>query len=542
MNDSRNELTADDARHTARICVPVRPRRASEIAEAVARASREADLVEIRFDHLDPAELEAAPAHVAPLLDSPATLVFTLRPREQGGARESADDEREHFWRRLAREMRRHADASGANPEHERGRLRHYADLELDGGPSAETCAGLARVCRIIRSHHDFAGGAQDLTRLYERLAATDADALKLAVTARDATDCVPVFRLLERARTERRKLVAVAMGRAGVATRVLGPSRGAPFTYAALDAENTTAPGQLTSQELRDLYRLDSTDSRTLVNGLVGSPVTHSLSPVMHNRAFAARGLNAVYLPFEVTDLEAFVRRMVRPATRELEWNLRGLSVTAPHKTAVMSLLDRTTGRARLVGAVNTVTVESDGTLAGDNTDAEAFAAPLRDSSWPRELTALRGARVALLGAGGAARAAAWALRERGARVTVFARDLGRALSLASDFDADAAPLEGASLGRFDLVVNATPLGTRGPLEESTPADAEQLRGARLAYDLVYNPTDTLFMREARAAGCETLGGLAMLVAQGEEQFRLWTGEDAPAGVMRRAAEEALK
>lgn len=536
MNDSLIEVETDDARHAARVCVSVRPRRAAELAETVERASREADLVEIRFDYLDAEELEAAPARLAPLLDSSTALIFTLRPQEQGGARDTTHDERERFWRRLARELQRHAGAAEPNAEHERARPRHFADLELDGGPSPEARDELARVCRIIRSHHDFAGGAQDAAHIYERLAATDADTLKLAVTARDATDCLPVFQLLERARSEGRRLVAVAMGQAGVATRVLGPSRGASFTYAALDPHSATAPGQQSSQELRGLYRLDSIDSRTLITGLVGSPVAHSLSPLMHNRAFAARGLNAVYLPFEVTDLAAFVRRMVRPATRELEWSLRGLSVTAPHKTDVMPMLDSTTARARFIGAVNTVTVEPDGTLVGDNTDADAFAAPLRHAS---ELLA---GHVALIGAGGAARAVAWTLKERGARVTVFARDAERALKLAEDFDADAAPLRDASLGQFDLVVNATPLGTRGQLEESTPATAEQLRGARLAYDLVYNPSETRFLREARAAGCRTVGGLAMLVAQGQEQFKLWTGGDAPDGVMRRAAEAVLK
>ncbi|HEX5706859.1 MAG TPA: shikimate dehydrogenase [Pyrinomonadaceae bacterium] len=533
MNNSRNEDSPDQTQRRARVCVPVSPRRASELTEAFARASRVADLVEIRFDSLDREELEAAPTALASLLEtSTCPLVLTLRPKEQGGARDVSTDEREHFWRRVAQELQRRARASDANVT---PNVKHFADLELDGGPSAETCAALARVCQIIRSQHDFAGGAEDLARVYERAKASDAEAIKVAVTARDATDCLHVFRLLERAQAEGRPTIAVAMGRAGVATRVLAPSRGALFTYAALDGESANAPGQLASQELRELYRVDAIDARTLITGVVGSPVAHSLSPVMHNRAFAARALNAVYLPFEVTDVEAFVRRMVRPRTREFQWNLRGLSVTAPHKAAILPLLDGITPRARAIGAVNTVVVRQDGELHGDNTDAEAFAAPIR------ELTELRDERVAVLGAGGAARGVAWSLRELGARVTVFARDIERARALAADFDAEAAPLEGASLGKFVLVVNATPLGTRGPLEALTPATSAQLGGARFAYDLVYNPTDTSFLREARAAGCETVGGLSMLVAQAVEQFKLWTGEDAPSEVMRSAARKKL-
>ena len=152
-----------------------------------------------------------------------------------------------------------------------------------------------------------------------------------------------------------------------------------------------------------------------------------------------------------------------------------------------------------------------------------------------------LRGARVAVIGAGGAARALLWELRERGARATVFARDVERARATARRVRRAAAPLEGARFEGFDVVVNTTPLGTRGESEDETPATAAQLRGARLAYDLVYNPRETRFLREAREAGCETVGGLPMLVAQAAEQFRLWTGEDAPLDVMREAAEKQL-
>jgi len=224
-------------------------------------------------------------------------------------------------------------------------------------------------------------------------------------------------------------------------------------------------------------------------------------------------------------------MRRMAQPRTREIKWRLRGLSVTAPHKSAVMKHLDWIAPSAQEIGAVNTIVIE-DETLRGYNTDAAGFLAPLREKD-----VSLRGARCAIIGAGGAARSALWSLQQEGARVTLFARDVEKAQPIADEFGADCEELDGASFDGFTLVINATPLGTRGTREDETPALANQLHGAQLAYDLVYNPRDTRFQREARAGGCETIGGLAMLVAQAAEQFKLWTGQVAPRDVMSKAA-----
>jgi 3-dehydroquinate dehydratase/shikimate dehydrogenase len=364
----------------------------------------------------------------------------------------------------------------------------------------------------------------------------TPARVLKIAVQAKDAIDCLPIFQLLNRAREDGREMIAIAMGVAGVATRILGPSRGGFLTYASLDSETTTAPGQLSVSELTDVYRLEKLDRHTQILGLVGSPVSHSLSPRIHNSAFAATETNAVYVLFETRDIKTFIKRMIHPQTRELDWRLRGLSVTAPHKSAVMEHLDWIEPAAREIGAVNTILIEGE-TLRGFNTDAPGFIKPL-----VQMFGDLRDARCAVIGAGGGASAILWSLKEAGTKATLFARDAGKASPLAERFGVEKVPLEGASFESFDVVINATPLGTLGQLESETPATASQLRGARLAYDLVYNPTETEFLREAREAGCQTLGGLAMLVAQAAEQFKLWTGATPPEGVMREAAELGLK
>jgi shikimate dehydrogenase len=285
----------------------------------------------------------------------------------------------------------------------------------------------------------------------------------------------------------------------------------------------------------LRELYRAHKLDRQTEVMGLVGAPLTHSLSPHMHNAAFAALNLNAVYIPFETHDVGPFLRRMIHPRTREIEWRLRGLSVTAPHKSAVMQHLDWVETSAQEIGAVNTIVVE-DGTLRGYNTDAVALLVPLSEKSLD-----LRDARCAVIGAGGAARSALWILRREGAHITLFARDIEKATPLAEQFGASREILDDASFENFDLVINATPLGTKGAKEAETPALARSLRGTRFVYDLVYNPRDTLFLREAREAGCETINGIQMLVAQATEQFKLWTGSPAPLDTMNKAARQML-
>jgi len=374
-----------------------------------------------------------------------------------------------------------------------------------------------------------------DLSQVYEALRSTPARILKIAVQAHDATDCLPVFQILERALKDGREMIAISMGTAGLATRVLGPSRGAFLTYAALENETGTAPGQISARELKRVYRIEKIDRQTQIFGLIGLPVCHSISPLMHNAAFEATGMNAVCLPFEVRDVKAFIERMIHPRTRELEWDLRGLSITAPHKSAVMDELDWIDPAAEGIGAVNTVVVE-DGGLHGYNTDARGLIDPLI-----QKFGELLGARCAVLGAGGAARAALCGLSQEGAELTLFARDTTKAKVLAEKFDTALETLGKAGFDGFDVVINTTPLGTAGKFEAETPATSHQLRGAHLAYDLVYNPTDTLFLREASEAGCETLGGLSMLIAQAAEQFKLWTGAAASEGVMYEAAEQAL-
>lgn len=479
---------------TTRVCVPVCEKNLDALRSTCERAVEWADFVELRLDCLD-----CQPEKISELLQGLGRpVILTLRPSEQGGHRNINREERETFWRTAPRGESVWWDVE--------------ADLFQNLSPDWS---------RVIASHHDFSGVPTDLQQIYEGLAGTPAHVLKISVQAHDIVDCIPVFQLLDRARREGRELIAIAMGNAGIATRVLGPSRGAFLTYGALDDVSSTASGQVNAPKLRSLYHVDQIDSETMICGLIGLPVMHSVSPHLHNTAFAAEGINGVYLPFEVKDVDSFFKRMVDPRTRELNWNLRGLSVTAPHKQSVMKHLDWIEPNAKEIGAVNTVVVEND-RLLGYNTDAAGLVEPLL-----QRFGSLADREVAIIGAGGAARAAIWALQQQKARVTLFARNVDKAQRLAELFNISCESLSNATFAGYDLVINTTPLGSGEHIDQS-PATAGQLNGSRCIYDLIYNPSETKLLREAREVGCETLGGMEMLVAQAKLQFELWTGKKA--------------
>jgi 3-dehydroquinate dehydratase/shikimate dehydrogenase len=508
--------------HKAKICVPVCVRRADELAHTVKRAQEVADVVELRIDCVEPTDVVAALKESASLHNSASVpFILTFRPAEQGGRRSIAAADRINFWL--------HKSQFGVPNS-----FPDFADVELELLDNDDIRQQLSSK-RLICSHHDFVGMPRDLEGIYSRMAATEASILKIAVQVDDAVDCIPVFNLIERAQREGRELIAIAMGQAGVVTRILGPSRGSFLTYGSLDEDSATAPGQMTARELRDVYRIDSIDRETEIMGVIGRPVAHSISPHIHNAAFAHANVNAVFIPFEVRDLDGFMRRMVRESSREIEWRLRGLAVTAPHKASVMEHLDWIEPAAKEIGAVNTIVCQG-GELHGYNTDAAGFIGPLKS-----RIASFDGVRCAVIGAGGAARAVVWALRRERAIATLFCRDPKKAKAIRDQFEVGCRSLADAAFFGFDIVVNATPLGTRGESETETPATAEQLRGVRLAYDLVYNPLETQFMREAREAGCETVGGLEMLIAQAVEQFELWKGREPDVETMRDAAMRAL-
>jgi 3-dehydroquinate dehydratase / shikimate dehydrogenase len=494
------------------ICVPITETAVEECFAAIQDSERLADIIELRLDYFSAETLPRVIAELQariPQISKP--LIITFRPREQGGRRELSLPERQNFWHSLPQEIIQ---------------AMAFADFELD---LAESFAEASPIpwSKVICSWHNIEETPATLFEIYDRIAGTRAGVVKIATQVDRIGDCLRLLELIERKRAAK-PIIVLGMGMAGLMTRALALSRGAMLTFGALRRGAESASGQPTVNELKDLYRVDQLTRESEIFGVIGNPIGHSRSPLMHNAVLKALGRKGVYLPFEVDSAGEFVRDFARPATRKIDWRLRGLSVTIPHKLAIIPHLDLIDPTAQRIGAVNTVAIEGD-RLLGHNTDVVGAMKPLD------ELIDLKGARAAVIGAGGSARAICYGLSERGAEITVYARDPHKANLLADELKTRAGTIDGFD-GQADLVINCTPIGMRGHSEGQAPVRAEQLSGVKLVYDLVYNPEETALLREARAAGCQTLGGLAMLVGQAVEQFRLWTGLDAPVDVMWRA------
>ena len=503
-----------------KICVSVAAETADAMIADIRRAAEFADVIEVRFDCLDAAEIHGI---VDNLPEINGTYLFTFRPKEQGGKRDLTLADRLKFWELIF----------------SRPRPNFMIDLE------AETSILLAikpNAIKRIVSQHYFDGVPDDLAPSRDVLAGFGDNIVKIAIASDDIVDAIPVWKLINNAKESGNQVIPIAMGEAGKWTRILGLAHGAFMTYASLDAGKETADGQLTAKDLIEVYRVKELDEDARVYGVIGDPVSQSLSPYMHNPALAAAGENAVFMHLLVKNLDEFMGRMVRRETREVELNFGGFSVTMPHKQSIMKHLDEIDPTAEQIGAVNTVRIEG-GKLTGYNTDAHGFITPLKATFGD-----LRGSRVAIFGAGGAARACVFALRNEDADVSVFVRDPAKAEAFADEFGVELLSIsdfkdqlsktkgEGRKTGLsgFDIVVDATPLGMTGPLENETLFSADELLGVRFVYDLVTKPTDTPLICEAKKAGIPAIGGVEMLIAQGARQFEIWTGLEAPIKLMR--------
>jgi 3-dehydroquinate dehydratase/shikimate dehydrogenase len=404
-----------------------------------------------------------------------------------------------------------------------------WIDLEIE---SVEGSAGFTRdLCtagaRRILSFHDFAKTPKKsaLVRFSRRLerSAQKAgfDAVKIAARCDSIAESLPVLALAH----GKRNVIAVPMGDIAAPARILALREGSALAYAPVEV--ATAPGQVPLAEVTKLYRAGRLDRQTRVYGVIGDPIEHSLSPVLHNTGFAARRVNAVYLPFLVRDLGDFV------AAIEL-LGIAGFSVTIPHKEHIVRYLDDCDTLAAQIGAVNTVVVRGRGKLFGYNTD---YVGVLR--ALERRMP-IAGSRVLILGAGGAARAVAFALARGSAAVAICARRMERARKLARAVHGEAIPRAALPQEFFDAIVNATPVGMH-PHTSDSPLEARELN-SRLVFDTIYRPRETMLLRLAARRGIETVSGLEMFLAQGIAQWEIWMGERVPEGAMRRAVVAALK
>jgi len=475
-----------------------------------AAAEAGADMVECRLDHLD----TPSAADLAELLaDRPLPAIVTLRPVRQGGRYDGDESERLAIL----------AAAVGAGAE--------YVDVE-DDVPPPDRPGG-----KMILSHHDFTQRPDDLDAVLRRIDDPAATVPKVAFASAGPEDAVAALDVL---RKLTRPGIALAMNEAGVMSRLLAGKFGAFGTFAALEEGAESAPGQPTIADFRELYRWDAVGPDTAVYGVIGCPIAHSMSPAIHNRAFEAAGVDAVYVPLRVEPgAEAFNRFL--DAVRQADWlGVRGLSVTIPHKENALARADEVDELSRRIGAVNTLGVRPDGSLRGWNTDyAGATDALCEAMGIDRE--GLAGRSVAVIGAGGAARAILAAMTHYGAEVTIYNRTVARGEELASEFGAKGLGLDALAAMSAEIVINCTSVGMH-PNVEATPVPAGALAGVSMVFDTVYNPLETRLLREAADAGCKTVSGVDMFVNQAAAQFEPWTGQPAPRELMRRVVLDRLE
>jgi 3-dehydroquinate dehydratase/shikimate dehydrogenase len=492
---------------TDKICAVVASPHAEGVRKQLRLALKTAKLVEIRLDWLrSDSEMEVFLKWLAGLKKKPAaTLIATCRRREGGG----------RYPGTIAKQLVHLSAAIRAGCQ--------WYDLEVESANECppELLEVLLAPGRQLRSAHFFEGMPRHLGRVARNLRAGRPQAIKIAANCGSLAESIHLLKFAQ----SQRNIVAIPMGDVAAPVRLLSVRMGSLFTYAPV--EHATAPGQVSLDEARKLYRADGIDRRTAVYAVIGDPIGHSLSPILHNAGFQARRMNAVYLPFLVRDLKDFLGAL-EPL------GIKGFSITIPHKERILRHLDGCDPLAAKIGAVNTVVVRGNGRLYGYNTDYVGVLRALQTR------LPLPDTRVLVLGAGGAARAVAFALAEAGSSVAVCSRRAAQAESLARAVGGETIARGRLRHEFFDAIVNATPVGMH-PNPRQSPLAANELN-CRLVFDTIYRPRETRLLQLAARRGIQTVSGLDMFVAQGTAQWEIWTGERAPHETMRRAVLRALQ
>jgi 3-dehydroquinate dehydratase/shikimate dehydrogenase len=493
-----------------KICAVITEETCDAARSAMRRAATTADMIEVRLDYLRDFNFTEVEDLQPLLIENSLPVILTCRAFDEGG-KQAIDNS-----------IRLSLLVEGAK------RFANYCDIEAAHYDEAAKLSPDA--AKLIISYHNFDKTPENIEEIYRQLTKIPAAIHKIATRANSITDALATFRLLQEAEKDKRTMIAIAMHEAGIITRLLGPAHGSFLTYGSVADGKTSAPGQFTCQELKEVFRINQVKRQTQITGIIGKPVGHSASPAMHNAAFANLNLDFVYLPIAVDDVEIFFKQFVRLESRKMNWNLRGLSVTIPHKVAVMPMLDEIDLTAAKIGAVNTLVIEGHH-IKGYNTDAQGAMEPLEN------VCEIAGKRCAVVGAGGSSRAVIYGLKERGVEVQLFARDVKKAQILASDFSIEVFPLNEINKVKADILINTTPIGMHGHSQDQSLVHPSALQNFPIVYDLVYNPLETRLLKEASEVGCITISGLDMLIAQAGLQFALWTGQKASAALMRDAA-----
>jgi 3-dehydroquinate dehydratase / shikimate dehydrogenase len=509
MSSSPNSYAARFSRlRLPKLCVAVIGDDPAELVEKAEGLVRDNPFLEFRLDYLK------NPASAVPKIKKffethmDATVIATCRRVQNGG----------RFKGSLTAQLDVLLKAAAAGCQ--------IVDIELETaqGLKPGDLDKLRGKASLLLSYHDFKH-TRKIDETFAKMKTFAADFYKLVTTATSLHDNVLMMRFLQE-NHDRYSLIGLCMGEQGIISRVLGLRAGSVFTFASAGRGEETGPGQITAQELRTIYRIDSVDPATRVYGVAGDPIEHSLSPLMMNAAFRRESVNAVYLALHAKKIDDLIACM-----RDIP--LSGISVTMPYKEEILGELDKTDPLSAQIGACNTVIRGQDGRLFGFNTDVSGVVGPLEQQ------VGLSGSRVLVLGAGGAAKAAVFGAKARGADVFILNRTPAEGQKLAKKAHAKSIKRTDLAKLQFDVIINATPVGMGG--NGQTPLTDKELN-AKYIFDLVYNPLETKLLATAKAKGLHAISGLEMFVQQGAQQFEIWTGKPAPTAEMRMVVMHELE
>jgi 3-dehydroquinate dehydratase/shikimate dehydrogenase len=491
-----------------KVCLALSGDTADDMVATAESMARDNPFIEFRLDYLKQPSAALPKIHRFLETHQYVTAIGTCRRADNGGK----------FKGSLASQLEVLTKAHAAGCQ--------LVDLELQSASKAkpEAIARLRSRAALILSFHDFRA-TRNLDETLGKMLKIPADFYKVVSTATTLSDNVAMMKFLQ-AQSGKHALIGLCMGEQGIISRVLSVRAGSAFTFAAVSADLKTAPGQVSARDLRSIYRIDQVDAATRIYGVAGDPIEHSLSPVIMNTALRRENVNGVYLPLHAKTLKELIH-----CVREIP--LHGLSITMPYKQAILPYLDNTDAHTAKIGACNTVVRGQDGKLYGFNTDVAGVVRPLE------QRLSIENAKVLVLGAGGAARAAVFGLKERGAEVWILNRTSAKAQKLARQ--AKSRTIKRADLRKiaFDVIINATPVGMGNTRD--CPLKDDEIQ-ANVVFDMVYDPVETHFLQVARAKGIAVIPGVEMFVQQAARQFEIWTGKPAPAGDMLRAVTITLQ
>ncbi len=487
------------------ICIPITANNTEDTVSEMVSAFKYADIVELRIDYIP--ELQNALTCIEKSLKNKTKpVIITNRPEREGGKFNGSEQDR---LRLLQKAIELGAD---------------YVDIEYDSIKQITR----KNSSKVIISHHNFKETPHNLNKIYNEICQHKPDIVKIVTYANDLTDNIRIFELLKSAKVP---TISFCMGELGNISRILTSKFGGFLTFASLGKGKESAPGQLTVNELSKIYHFKEINKETKLYGIIGNPVSHSMSPAIHNAAFAEKGLNNVYVPLKIANIGAFMKEC-----RKIDFH--GFSVTIPHKESVLPFLDDLDHTARKIGAINTI-VNKNGKLTGYNTDCMAAVMCLEYGLKISNNT-LDNKKVSIIGAGGAARAIAFGLKEKGCDITIYNRTLERAEKLSDDVKCKFERFEEIHKHDSNILINTTSIGMF-PNVNRTPIPENVLKKGMIVFDAVYNPIETTLLRDAKEKGCHTVNGLSMFINQAAEQFRLWTNIDPPVELMTNVVKEML-